>query len=187
MRFRIEKCAMLIIISGKRNMTEGIELPNQDKIRTPREKRNVQILWNIGGGQHQTSGDERKIKKEYLRRTRKLLETKLYCRNLILRKTIVKVDKKRTSTNGPVNKKTNDDAFVFAPQGWRRQTVCLKKKMKMTYEVITISFQTFFVWVFKIVVDSWKFSILLLYILWDDRPIFMIQMNSYSSNWNTPY
>ena len=34
--------------------------------------------------------------------------------------------------------------------------------------------QTFFVWVFKIVVDSWKFSMLLLYILWDDRPIFMI-------------
>ena len=38
----------------------------------------------------------------------------------------------------------------------------------------TISFQTFFVWVFKIVVDSWKFTMLLLYILWDDWPIFMI-------------
>ena len=38
----------------------------------------------------------------------------------------------------------------------------------------TISFQTFIVWEFKIVVDSWKFSMLLLYILWDDWPIFMI-------------
>ena len=38
----------------------------------------------------------------------------------------------------------------------------------------SISFQTFFVQAFKIVVDSWKFSMLLLYILWDDRPIFMI-------------
>ena len=37
-----------------------------------------------------------------------------------------------------------------------------------------ISFQTFFVWAFKIVVDSWKFSMLLLYILWDDWPIFRI-------------
>ena len=37
-----------------------------------------------------------------------------------------------------------------------------------------ISFQTFFVWTFKIVVDSWKFSMLLQYILWDDWPIFMI-------------
>ena len=35
------------------------------------------------------------------------------------------------------------------------------------YEVHTISFQTFFEWAFKIVVDSWKFSILLLYMLWD--------------------
>ena len=43
-----------------------------------------------------------------------------------------------------------------------------------TYEVHTISFQTFFVWAFKIVVDSWKVCILLLYILWDDWPIFMI-------------
>ena len=42
------------------------------------------------------------------------------------------------------------------------------------YEVPSISFQTFFVWAFKIVVDSKKFSILLLYILWDDWPIFMI-------------
>ena len=40
--------------------------------------------------------------------------------------------------------------------------------------VHTISFQTFFVWAFKIVVDSWKFTMLLLYILWDDRPFFMI-------------
>ena len=46
------------------------------------------------------------------------------------------------------------------------------------YAVHSISFQAFFVQVFKIVVDSWKFSKLLLYILWDDSPIFMI----YSSN-----
>ena len=35
-------------------------------------------------------------------------------------------------------------------------------------------FPEFFVEAFKIVVDSWKFSMLLLYILWDDWPIFMI-------------
>ena len=38
----------------------------------------------------------------------------------------------------------------------------------------SISFQTFFVQASKIVVDSWKFTMLLLYILWDDWPIFMI-------------
>ena len=31
-----------------------------------------------------------------------------------------------------------------------------------------------FVQAFKIVLDSWKFSMLLLYRLWDDWPIFMI-------------
>ena len=42
-------------------------------------------------------------------------------------------------------------------------------------EVHTISFQTFFVWTFKIVLDAWKFSKLL---LWDDRPIFMISRSN---------
>ena len=37
-----------------------------------------------------------------------------------------------------------------------------------------ISFQTFFVQAFKIVIDSWKSSMLLLYIIWDDWPLFMI-------------
>ena len=35
-------------------------------------------------------------------------------------------------------------------------------------------FPDFFVQAFKVVVDSWKFSMLLLYSLWDDGPIFMI-------------
>ena len=47
-------------------------------------------------------------------------------------------------------------------------------KARLVYVVHSISFQTFFVHAFKIVVDSWKFSMLLLYILWDDWPIFMI-------------
>ena len=35
-------------------------------------------------------------------------------------------------------------------------------------------FSDFFVQAFKIVVDSWKFTLLLPYILWDDWLIFMI-------------
>ena len=35
-------------------------------------------------------------------------------------------------------------------------------------------FKNFFVQAFKIVIDSWKFNVLLLYILWDDWPIFII-------------
>ena len=44
--------------------------------------------------------------------------------------------------------------------------------------VFSISFQTFFVQAFKIVVVSWKFTMLLLYILWDDWPIFMISASN---------
>ena len=40
--------------------------------------------------------------------------------------------------------------------------------------VPSISIQIFFVQAFKIVKDSWKFTMLLLYILWDDWPIFII-------------
>ena len=38
MEFGIEKCSMLIMRSGKRQITEGIELLNQERIRTLREK-----------------------------------------------------------------------------------------------------------------------------------------------------
>ena len=38
----------------------------------------------------------------------------------------------------------------------------------------SISFQTSFVQAFKIVVDAWKFTMLLLYIFWDDWPVFII-------------
>ena len=39
-------------------------------------------------------------------------------------------------------------------------------------------FPDFFVQAFIFVVDSWKFSMLLLYILWDDWPIFMISRSN---------
>ena len=42
----------------------------------------------------------------------------------------------------------------------------------------TKGLQTFVVRALKIVVDSWKFSMSLLYILWDDRPTFMISASN---------
>ena len=48
-------------------------------------KRNLQILGNIGSWHHQISGNENEIKEEYVRGTRKLLETKLHSRNIIKR------------------------------------------------------------------------------------------------------
>ena len=49
MEFGIEKCALLVMKSGKRHLIDGIELTNQDKIRTARRKRDLQILRNLGG------------------------------------------------------------------------------------------------------------------------------------------
>ena len=65
-------------------------------------------------------------------------------------------------------------ASAGAPTGGRRRHWQTLHSTCLSYVVHTISFQTFFVQAFKIVVDSWKFSILLLYILWDDWQIFMI-------------
>ena len=39
-------------------------------------------------------------------------------------------------------------------------------------------FPDFFVQAFKIIIDSWKFTMLLLYILWDDWPIFIISASN---------
>ena len=42
--FGIEKCAILIMLSRKRQMTERIELPNQEKIRMLGEKETCKYL-----------------------------------------------------------------------------------------------------------------------------------------------
>ena len=44
MEFVTEKCAMLIMNSAKRHMTERIELPNQGKIGTFGEKKIYKYL-----------------------------------------------------------------------------------------------------------------------------------------------
>ena len=44
MEFSIEICALLVIKSGKRHMTDEMELPNYDKIRTLGEEENHKYL-----------------------------------------------------------------------------------------------------------------------------------------------
>ena len=85
MEFGIEKCAMLAMKSGKRHLTDGIELPNQDKIRMLGEKETYKYLGILEAGTIKQVEMKDKIKKEYPRKTRKLLETKLSGRKLIKR------------------------------------------------------------------------------------------------------
>ena len=54
-----EKCAMLIIKSGKRQITEEIELPNYEKMNS-RRKGNLRVHGNIRSGHHQAIGDLKK-------------------------------------------------------------------------------------------------------------------------------
>ena len=44
MEFGIEKCAVLVMKSGKRHLTDGMELPNQDKIKTLAENETYKYL-----------------------------------------------------------------------------------------------------------------------------------------------
>ena len=83
MEFDIEKRSMLVMKNGKRHLTDGMELPNQDKIRTLRKKETYKYLGILEVDTTKQEGMKEKIKKEYLRRTRELLETKLYNRKLI--------------------------------------------------------------------------------------------------------
>ena len=83
MEFGIEKCAMLVMKSGKRHRTDGIELTNQDNIRTLGENDTNKYLGILEADTIKQVQMKDKIQKEYLRRTRKLLETKLSRRNLI--------------------------------------------------------------------------------------------------------
>ena len=69
--------------NGKRYQTDGIGLPNQDKIRTLGEKEIYKYLSVLEADTIKYVEMKEKNKKEYLRRTRKLPETKLSSRNLI--------------------------------------------------------------------------------------------------------
>ena len=83
MEFGIEKCAMLIMKSGKQHMTDGMELPNHNKIRTLGEKETYKYLGILEAPTIKQVEMKDMIRKEYIRRTRKQLETKLSSRNLI--------------------------------------------------------------------------------------------------------
>ena len=81
---------MLVMKSSKRHRTiesgkrhSSIEQPNQDKIRTFGENETYKYLGILETDTIKQVQMKDKIKKEYLRRTRKLLEIKLNSRNLM--------------------------------------------------------------------------------------------------------
>ena len=67
MEFGIEKCAKLVMKSGKRHLTDGMELPSQDKIRTLGKKETYKYLGILKTDTIKQVEMKEKIKKEYLR------------------------------------------------------------------------------------------------------------------------
>ena len=70
MEFDIEKCALLVMKSGKRHTTEEVELPNQVIIRILGEKKTYKYLEILEADIIKQVEMKENIKKEYLRRTR---------------------------------------------------------------------------------------------------------------------
>ena len=83
MEFSIEKCAILAMKSGKRHLTDGMELSNQDKIRTLAENETYKYMGILEAETIKQMEMKDRIQKENLRRTRKQLKTKLPSQNLI--------------------------------------------------------------------------------------------------------
>ncbi len=74
---------MLVMQIGKRYLTDGIELPNKDKIKSLAENETYKYLGILEADTIKQVQMKDTTRKEYLKRTRKLLETKLSSRNLI--------------------------------------------------------------------------------------------------------
>ena len=84
MEFGIEKSTMLIMKSGKRETSEGLELSNKESIKKLGKKRKITSTWEYWKWTPSNKTEMKEnIRNGYLRRTIKLFETRLCSRNLI--------------------------------------------------------------------------------------------------------
>ena len=107
--------------SGKRHMTDKMELPNHYKIVTLGKKETYKYLSILEADAIKQMEMKDKIWKEYLRRTRKILETKLSSRNLIKGMNIWAVPLIRYS--GPFLKWTRDELRQMDPRTRKLMTM----------------------------------------------------------------
>ena len=78
----IEKCYILILKRGIKNQNCDIMLPNDLKISSLKEGENNRYLGILEAEEKNTKQMKEKVKAKYLRRTRKVLESKLDSGNL---------------------------------------------------------------------------------------------------------
>ena len=83
MELDIEKCDMLTMTSGKSEKRREIELTNQERIKMLGEKDNYKYFGILKANTIKQTEMKEKVRKEFFRRTRILLETKFCGRNFV--------------------------------------------------------------------------------------------------------
>ena len=83
MEFRIDKCAILVLKRRKIAKFNGISLPDGKIMKGAIEGASYKYLAIIQADQIQCTEMKEKVKTEYLRKVRKVLDTKLNGRNII--------------------------------------------------------------------------------------------------------
>ena len=74
MQFGIEKCAMLVMKKGKIVKLDGIQFPNDKVIKSLEEGERYKYLGALEADEVMVNEMKDKMKKEYYRRVRKMLE-----------------------------------------------------------------------------------------------------------------
>ena len=83
MEFGIEKCAMLVMEKGKIEKSVGIELPNSKVIKSLQEGESYKYLGILEADKFLEEKMKLIVSKEYIRRLRKVLKSKLNGGNLV--------------------------------------------------------------------------------------------------------
>ena len=83
MEFSIKKCAMLVMEKGKILKSVGIELPDGKLIKSLQEGERYKYLGVLEADKLLEEKMKLNVSKEYIRRLRKVLKSKLNCRNLV--------------------------------------------------------------------------------------------------------
>ena len=82
MHFGIDKCAMLVMKKGKIGKSDGIEIPSDKVIKSLEEGETYKYLGVLEADEVMANEMKDKLKKEYYRRVRKVLETKSNSENV---------------------------------------------------------------------------------------------------------
>ena len=83
MEFGIEKCAVVIMKRGKMSNSNGIKLPDDNFIKALNAEEGYKNLGVLESDPIMKNSLKEKLSKEYFRRVKKVLESKLNSRNLV--------------------------------------------------------------------------------------------------------